>query len=194
MNEFMYENYMQEITEKTHSYNEYILEHQNNVRKAWQEMQEKCEDEQFVYDDFWHGMINYAIKHHDMSKYDAEEFTQYRNFFYPCKYETVDKEAFNTAWKHHYRANCHHWEHWMNEDGTFRGDIDAEYSATATVNQVNNYIKIYTGYVEMICDMTAMGYKFGDNALTYYEKNKHEIKILPNWVNMVERIMKKMAT
>ena len=182
----MPDNYLQEIADKTHEYNEYIREHRNNVIKAWTEMQEKCKDEKFVYDEFWFWQIDAAVKSHDMSKYSAEEFTQYRNSFYPCDGEDVDKKSFDNAWKHHYETNIHHWEHWYS-DGKFNiCDDEAPLMST-------NYCMIYIGYVEMICDMTAMGYKFGDNALTYYEKNKEEIKILPEWIDFVESILKKMA-
>jgi len=184
---------MLEIAEKVQEYNNYIREHRANVLKAWKQMQEKCKDEQVCYDDFWYHCVNETIKRHDLSKYSAAEFTQYRNHFYPCADEEVDEKAFNLAWKHHYENNDHHWEHWLNDGGSFREDIDPEYSTHSTVKQVNDYAKVYIGYIEMICDWTAMGYKFGDTALQYYEKNGDKIRILPDWKNAVEDILRKMT-
>jgi len=155
-------------------------------------MQQKCKDEQFIYDDFWYWNIDHSIKHHDLSKYSAQEFTQYRNSFYPCAEEDVDKDAFDEAWRHHYETNPHHWEYWVNDDGTFKY-VGCEDYSKITVGKRREYETIYAGYVEMVCDWTAMGYKFGDSALSYYEKNKAKIKIVPEWTELVEAIMKKMA-
>lgn len=171
--------YIQEIADKTRDYNEYIREHRNNVFKAWQEMQIKCKDEPFIVDDWLYGIITQEIKYHDMTKYSSEEFTQYRKNFYPCSEEEKDKAEFEKACKHHYANNSHHWQYWINDDGTFKKAVPWD---------------MMIAYVEMVCDWTAMAYKFGDNALSYYEKNKNEIKIEPEHIEFIERILKSMAS
>lgn len=170
--------YIQELSEKTLAYNEYIREHISNVFKAWKAMQEKCKSEGFIYDDWYFWTIDGAIKQHDISKYSAQEFTQYRRNFYPCTGEEKDEEEFQAAWEHHYKNNNHHWQYWLNEDGTFKEDGG------------NTQL---IAYIEMICDWTAMGYKFGDTALSYYENNKSDIKIAPGYVEFVERVLKQMS-
>lgn len=164
----------QEIAERTQEYNDYIREHRNNVFKAWETMQQKCKNEPFIHVVSNFLVLDLMVKEHDLSKYSAEEFVQYRQRFYPCKREIKDALEFQEAWKHHYENNSHHWEHWIGkEDGGLLQMLS---------------------YVEMILDWEAMGYKFGDNALSYYAKNKNTIWILPKYVEFVESILRKMAT
>jgi len=160
---------MSEINDKFIEYCNYIEEHRRNVALAWDEVQHKCKNESFVYDDWKFYMLNDMIKRHDLSKYSAEEFTQYREYFYPCKGDVKDENVFETAWEHHFENNSHHWQYWLNksDEGLYQ----------------------LLSYVEMICDWQAMGYKFGGNALSYYEAHKDKVKITPDYVGLVERIL-----
>ena len=153
---------MEEKIKKFREYLDYIEEHYWNVQKAWALINEKCKDKsfRFMYDDFvWHT-IDHEVKLHDLSKLSAEEFTQYRQYFFPCSGEIKNKELFNEAWKHHKNYNEHHWQTW-----------------TETQKE-NPYADAFL--IMNIVDWIAMGIKFNDTAKDYYEKNKTEIK-LPEW-------------
>ena len=103
---------MKELIQKTREYLDYIEEHYDNVQKAWALLQDKCRDFDFVSDEQLFAVIDEKIKHHDESKLSAEEFTQYRQKFYPTSYETKNKKLFDRAWEHHKRYNDHHWQNW----------------------------------------------------------------------------------
>lgn len=148
---------------KTREYLDYIEEHCSNVRKAWKEISEKCKDMRFVWDDYVWFTINDAVLQHDLSKLDEEEFVQYRKAFYPTEVEKAvnGKYDMSAAWESHKANNPHHWENWTK--------IAAEDPYTHEVHCVH-----------MVIDWTAMGYKFGDTAKEYYERNKDRIS-LPQW-------------
>ena len=101
----------------TREYCDYLEEHLNNIRKAFQELSEACEGMEWVGDDkSWHG-IRTNICEHDASKFSMYEFTQYRDNFFPIlnSDREVDK-SFDAAWKHHYKCNSHHSEYISNMD------------------------------------------------------------------------------
>lgn len=144
-----------EYINKTREYLDYIEDHLTNVSKAWNLLQEKCQDMNFIYDDWLFHMIDNEVKHHDLSKLSENELVQYRKCFYPtCKEE---KQELGNAWGHHKKENKHHWQNWT---------------------QSNENQDIHC--VHMVVDWIAMGLRFGDTAQQYYEKNKESIK-LPDW-------------
>lgn len=148
---------------KFKEYLDYVHRHVLNVHKAWKLIQDKCPrttDFYFHCDDVeWH-LINDDVIHHDASKLSAEEFTQYRQYFYPAEGEVKDDSLLDSAWEHHWRNNKHHWQNW-------------------TVNHANDqYASAYV--TMMVIDWVAMGFEFGDTAQDYYEKNKDKIN-LPQW-------------
>jgi len=154
--------YMKELIAKTREYLDYIEEHYDNVQKAWALINEKCKGKSFRFmsDDYvWHT-IRAEVEAHDLSKLSFGEFTQYRQYFYPCKNEKMDKKQFNAAWAHHLEKNVHHWQYWVREEIS------------------NPYADAYL--VMNVVDWVAMGLKFGDTAKEYYEKNKATIE-LPDW-------------
>lgn len=153
---------MEEKIKKFREYLDYIDENYNHVQKAWKLINDKCPNDKFrfISDDFVWGTIDSEVKSHDLSKLSAEEFTQYRQFFFPCENEKKDKDLFKIAWGHHKKHNDHHWQTWTEK---YKDHPYAE--AFLIMN---------------IVDWVAMGFKFGDTAKDYYEKNKNEIK-LPEW-------------
>ena len=148
-----------ETIQKTREYLDYIEEHVNNAQKAWNELQNKCKDMKFIYDDYVFNQIDMEVKEHDLSKLSEQEFVQYRKSFYPTDFE--NKYDMSIAWEHHKINNNHHWENWTNKE-------------------YNNPYEKEIHCVHMVIDWMAMGYKFGGTTQNYYEKNKHKIK-LPGW-------------
>jgi argonaute-like protein implicated in RNA metabolism and viral defense len=106
--------------------------------------------------------LHNQVEHHDISKFSAEEFTQYRDKFFPVQGIPIDDKphAFKLAWVHHYNSNTHHWE-----------------SASTEIDVLH-----------MIIDWTAMGYKFGDTAQSYYESQQDKIKLNPDLVPFMYQI------
>lgn len=149
-----------EEIKKTREYLDYIEEHVLNVKRAWEELKLKCKDMRFVWDDFYYFSIDAEIEHHDLSKMSEQEFIQYRKAFYPTEAEKEKGEYdMSAAWEHHKKYNPHHWENWT----------------TIQNRQHPNDWEVHC--VCMVCDWMAMGYKFGDTAKAYYEKNKDKINI-----------------
>lgn len=151
------------IIKKQEENKKYINDHIKNVQRAWIEVQEKCKntlDELLGgYSDVIIKMVDDEILYHDESKFSEEEFEAYRKNFFPIDEEEKkqNEEDFKNALNHHYMNNTHHWNYWY-----------------LTNRMDDMYI---TDIVHMICDWQGMGYKFGNNALQYYEKNKEEIKL-----------------
>lgn len=156
---------------KTREYLDYVERHINNVEKAWKLIQEKCSHIHPLTDDWLWSNIDYAIKHHDVSKLSPEEFVQYRRQFYPVDEMEKDrnKDAFKAAWRNHKARNHHHWETWANRKRE-------DYPNQAACN-----------LVEMLVDWTAMGFEMEDSAEEYYEKMKKTINLKPWGDNLLQQ-------
>lgn len=135
--------------DKTRAYLDYVEEHIKNVHKAFCEIYDACSGKWYIGDDASYFKLRDDIQSHDVSKLSLEEFTQYRQKFYPVENESVVVGAFEAAWENHKSLNTHHHE-------SLKTDIDV---------------------VHMVIDWTAMGYKFGDTAESYYEANKERIDL-----------------
>lgn len=146
---------------KYREYLDYLEQHYNNVQRAWDFVKARCEgqDFRFLADDYVYTLINLDVLTHDVSKLSAEEFTSYRNFFFPVEGEYVDKDAFYVAWEHHKKHNAHHWQNWTQDPN-------------------HPYADAYL--VMMILDWLAISYEKGDTAKEYYEANK-DVITLPQW-------------
>jgi len=148
-----------EKVKKTRDYLDYVEEHYLNVQQAWLEVQEKCKDMRIVSGDYYFTLLDKEIEEHDLSKLSVDEFVQYREAFF--KTETELRICLTHAWECHKKYNLHHWENW----------------ATKSFSDHNEW-EVHCAH--MVIDWVAMGYKFGDNAKTFYEKNKDEI-LLPEY-------------
>lgn len=165
-----------DIIEKTREYLNYIEEHVLNVEKAWRELQDKCEDMKFIYDDYLYNMIDAEVGFHDLSKLSEQEFIQYRKSFYPTKAESKEiKYDMTQAWKHHKINNPHHWQNWttMNSNHPHEWEVHC---------------------VHMVIDWMAMGYKFGDTAQSYYESNKDKVELPDYAVSFIYEIFERIKT
>jgi len=151
--------------DKEQEYKNYIEEHINNTKKAWQQVQNKLKGEYEISDEL-KKKINTLIENHDKSKYSKEEFEGYRQFFFPETGKEKNKEEFNKSWKHHYTINKHHWQHWVGKK------MPLEY------------------IIEQLCDWKAMSMKFGDTPQSYYNKEKARIDFTPETRKEVEKWLK----
>lgn len=167
---------MLKLLEKTREYLDYVEQHYLFVQTAWKDIQNKCQDMDFVKFDQIRERLDREIKEHDISKLSAEEFTQYRdNFFNIGEPTKDDKEAFLNAWEHHKIENPHHWERWTMVYG---------YSSN------RDEWKLYC--VHMVVDWMAMGYKFNDTAQEYFEKNRDRIDLPSFAVGYLYEIFKRL--
>lgn len=134
-------------------YNEYLKNHIDAVNRCYILLTGKDMT------DFDKGIIR-----HDQSKFDAEEYNAYDEYFYPSDGSKIGedpkrKEAFRYAWLHHQNVNPHHWQYWVlinDEEGIMPLEIPAKY--------VN----------EMVADWGAFAYlkKSGQHLLDWYKANK----------------------
>jgi len=160
---------------KTREYLNYIEEHILNTKKAWAIIKKKCEDMEFVFDHLLCDWIEAEVKFHDMSKLSEEEFVQYRKFFYPTELEKrKEKYDITDAWFHHLKCNGHHWENLEKEKDCHEDEWIIR-------------------CVHMVVDWVAMGFKFGDTAQQYYERNKANIKISKIAENLIYAIFNRLA-
>lgn len=158
--------------EKTREYLLYIEEHVMNVNKAWGVIADKCRDMRVIWDDFYYWQLAAEIKNHDLSKMSEQEFVQYRKAFYPT--EDEKRHDLGDAWEHHKQNNPHHWEKW-----------------TQMAHSNHNMWEVHCTH--MVIDWMAMGYKFGDTAQQYYEKNKDKIDLPEHAVKFIYEIFERIG-
>lgn len=138
-----------EYIQQTRAYCDYLEEHFNNITKAFDEVYSKCKHLLFFADDFNYHTLYHQVELHDISKFSAEEFTQYRNHFFPVTKEESYLADLATAYSHHAFVNTHH------------------------IQSIKTKIDV----LHMIIDLTAMSYKFGGTAQSYYESKQHNVNL-----------------
>lgn len=145
----------------TRAYLCYLEKHISNVEKAWRLNKAKLANLDILLALGNREFLDIQIAYHDLSKFSAEEFTQYRKRFYPVQGCLSEHgTSFNKAWANHKLENEHHWE-------------SINYSSSQQQWKLN--------IIHMVIDWTAMGYVFGDTAKAYYEANKDRIEF-PSYV------------
>lgn len=152
-------------------YAEYIITHRANVLKAMYEYGPKiCQ----LLDINEHELHMLAINH-DISKFSEEEFDGYRKYYYPLDGEDKEEasKALDYAWLHHKNSNKHHWDYWIDGDGT-------------SLEIPNKYL------AELILDWASMSYRFGDTPLEYYESNKSDIKLNDKTRELLEKVLSEL--
>ena len=94
--------------------------------------------------------------------------------FFTCEEDgKKNKDLFNREWLLHQNRNMHHPEYWV-----MRNDKE-----TKILDIPNIYI------IEMILDWVSMGFKFGNSAYDYYEKNKDQKPFSVRTKNLVESVI-----
>lgn len=154
------------------AYSEYIIEHCENVRKAY----DWLVDHKIIKNEYLMHII-----HHDLSKWSNEEFDAYDKYFYGKSKTKEVEEAFNFAWLHHIHANPHHWQHWVlinDDDGTYALEMPEEY------------------VIEMICDHWAFSHKSGNlyEIFDWYKSHKSNMILHKNTKKLYEDILDKIKT
>ena len=95
---------------RDNEYYEYLRQHIGGVQRVWNEILSpvvaKC------YPEEW-SACEEAVRNHDSSNYEDEEFEPYCNYFYPTVDCPKDHSAFDRAWLHHQKVNPHHWQYWV---------------------------------------------------------------------------------
>lgn len=154
----------QNYIDRTREYLDYLEEHLNNVKRAFTELSKKCEGAWWVGDHMTWYTLRSHVENHDLSKFSREEFTQYREAFFPLIGSPDCNSEFDNAWENHKKENSHHHES----------------------------IKDLVDVIHMVIDWTAMGYKFGDTAQEYYEQNKEKIKLSKDHTEFMYTIFEKI--
>lgn len=122
------------------------------MKKYWNYFKYIIEHKKNVFMFCWEEKMYVHAFLHDMSKFSPTEFISYSKNFYGTPTEKLDSK-FDYAWLHHQRKNKHHWEYWVDGNGK-------------ALRIPYKYLK------QMLCDWKAMGKKFNDTPLSYYNKNK----------------------
>ena len=158
-------------------YARYLSEHISNVGKAATWIVDNLRDEIDMSDDEV-GRLVRNVRHHDRSKYGADEYFPYDAYFYG----EPDADAFDRAWLHHIHHNPHHWQHWllMNDDGKYR-DPDK----LSVLEMPKEYA------VEMVADWWSFSWKTGnlDEVLGWYDTHRDNIILHDETRAYVERIL-----
>ena len=190
-----------EDIQKSNEYVNYILEHVNNVKTAYNtlfknkvyDISDICSQEEYECSinllDAGQGIIA-----HDDSKFSDEEFYGYRRKFYPTSEEsaitdldTVNRinEDYEAAWKHHYTHNPHHPKYWKytDEDNNI---LDTPLEVARPMDM--RYI------IEMICDWEGMSIKFKSSTVDWYNNKATEEKkdLNPATKNTVEKLLRQI--
>ena len=155
-------------------YNDYILEHVENVKKAFDFLKK---NKVITSEDCNLTKVEKQIKQHDMSKWCDAEYTAYDKYFYGEKTAKV-KEDFDLARLHHQHENPHHWQHWVlvnNDDGNRALEMPKE---TA---------------IEMICDWMSFSIKVNklNEVLEWYDNHKKTMILHKETKKFVENILDK---
>ena len=150
-------------------YSNYIVTHVENVKKA----QNWLKDHKIISEE-----LASQIDSHDLSKYSAEEYEAYDNYFYGKQTEKV-KTDFNYAWLHHIHNNPHHWQHWVlinDDDGTYALEMPKEY------------------VIEMLSDWWAFSHESGNlyEIFDWYKDHTKKMILHKNTKKLVEDILGKI--
>ena len=167
-------------------YMKYIVEHTDNVMKAYNKLF-KDPDKIFVLNGYTEEetreileTLYLEIQEHDASKYMNLEFEAYRKRFNPTKKEQelykkdtntehLMVEEYNKAWHHHYTRNAHHPKFWkwtvIKETGKYGNPT--RWIVLTIPKDISAEMDIVS-ILHMICDWEAMSMKFGGSTVKWY--------------------------
>lgn len=154
-------------------YDKYISEHRENVKKGYDWLVTNLPH--LVVDDY---NTQVAIRSHDDSKSNADEYVAYDAYFYGGNKSFKVVSDFKRAWLTHIHRNPHHWQYWI-----LRNDDPNE---GVIIFEIPYYIAI-----EMICDWWSFSWKTGNllEIVDWYEERKEYIQLHENTRRLVENIL-----
>lgn len=134
-------------------YDNYLVEHKNNVYKGylWILTNIGEEDLDDILPEIRYPEMMVQMKCHDASKSYPDEYDAYDRYFYgDGKGNPETRKEFNKAFLIHIHRNPHHWQYWVlvHDDGA-EGDT----RKMDPVDMPDNYI------LEMICDWWSFSWK-----------------------------------
>lgn len=173
MNEFL------NLVSNTKQYINYLERHYINVQEAFEEFTARILHKSFKQNEKYASfltktqlnesgnfeVLRVKVQAHDLSKLGKDEFTQYRDNFFPINETTKlkNKEDFNQAWIHHQDYNGHHWQ--------TRANINDKFPK-------NDSFYLICCAIENALDWIAMAYEFNETPLNkYYLDNKDKITL-----------------
>jgi hypothetical protein len=142
----------------------YVVEHKKNV------FIECLKDGQLI-----HSLT------HDLSKFLPSEFIPYAKFFEKTNrqipYKMVDENNadFQRGWCFHQKRNKHHWNYWVSV---------IRKNEIIPIPMPRKYVR------QMIVDWKGMSRKFGDTPTAYFLKNKDNMILHKNTVEIIKNILK----
>jgi len=160
------------LSPKEKDYMKYINEHVANVHNVWKRV--KLINFQGEKEETLVKMVDKAVETHDISKYMGNEFTGYRQYFFPEDGTKKDKAAFEKAWNSHQKANSHHWQYHL----LFCPDHTTKALYMPTIDTL-----------EMLSDWAAMSIKFENVPSEWYAKNKEFMLLHPTTKDSIEVFM-----
>lgn len=163
------------------SYDLYLWEHRNNVKKAFEWIKENLPEILDLYYGDWEDLALQICEKHDESKDMQDEYDAYDRYFYGNNRSFAVVQEFNQAWLKHIHRNPHHWQHFVlvNDDPE---------EGMVALDMPFNYI------LEMICDWFAFSFKTGDlhEIFNWYDKHNDYIIISHKTRHDVEYILGKI--
>lgn len=123
---------------------------------------------------YWRGIT------HDLSKFSRAEFGPYARYFKGPKTSNTNEEEFHRAWVHHKNSNTHHYEYWIDEEGT-------------------PLIMPYEAALELVCDYLGACRAYNTGTFSYHKelkfwlKKREKINIHPRIRAFVDDMMEAMA-
>lgn len=184
---------------KNQEYLDYIKEHINNVKLAYEELFGSGRaiklPEGISSVDFKNAVhaAGIEIAFHDSSKFSEDEFDAYRRHFHRTDEEILIDDTnpasaqeaesnFQKAWEHHYMKNNHHPQWWCYHDA----------SGVRTAERVDPNPMSLDAIIHMICDWSAMSLKFDHtySPLSWYATADKEKSFMhPETKRIVEELL-----
>lgn len=134
------------------------------------------DDGQLPYEvDYKLNSLKERVQTHDSSKYLANEYKPYVDYFYGNEKTPEVVERFDLAWNHHQKRNPHHWQYWL----LIRDEGDV-----VPLPMQFEYV------VEMLCDWHSFSRKNSDStAYNWYNQNKDSMKLHQDTIELVEHML-----
>ena len=164
----------------SYAYDEYLAEHIGNVNKGLHWMLDNLALSQEEKSAIETAMVSF---NHDESKYSAEEYNAYDQYFYGGNRSYKVVQDFNYAWLYHIHQNPHHWQYWV----LLEDDPEAGLPYKT--------LPIPLPYIfEMIADWWSFSWKEGNlfEIFNWYAEHRDKQYIDLNSRMILERILEKI--